>query len=763
MLKLTFTMKNLAATLLLLLINYSFSFGQTLPYTINNQSEFSDNDIYVAVVGITDGHVWVDARTGAVNHMRESDNVMHGPEINGNRGPGNNALYANCFTRLSDIPNRTINLPQIAGCRILISFESPLYLYFFGHSGARSGYAAPDLANETDPNQGIKFEVIELTYNNYGLWCNTTRVDFFQYPMGLEVWGDNFYKRVGEIKSRNEIFAMWKSQVPEPFKSCYDESKQIIHFPSKSNLFPSDYFNDYIDAIWNKYRHDELVFNSGDAGVWRGRVNGDVFTFHRESDNQVAYIFGKPTQQEALEGSGYFASGATFDLVVQAQMCAAINRHALDLNLPSGAMQDFGNTSKYYQTEKYNWYCKFFHYSSISHDSQTYTFCYDDVFDQSATVHTPRPQNIKITIGGFVNDNGPENPGNNDNNNNNNGGDAIRIEAENYTVMNGVDVEQCYDVGGGYNVGWIDAGDWMVWDVNIPSDGEYLVSFRVASESGGGKIQFEQAGGNPVYGIIDVPNTGGWQNWTTISHTATLQDGNQQIAIYVPQGGYNLNWIEISKQGSSNDIFIEAEDYVVMNGVETEECYDAGGGYNVGWIDAGDWMVWDVDIPHDGNYYVSYRVASESGGGKIQFERAGGNPIYGVIDVPSTGGWQNWTTIGHELFLYGGQQQVAIYVPQGGYNLNWINISSVGLKRQALSTGVESVSDNVQVYPNPAQDYVYVINNDNNSTISVYSMTGEKVLITNENKVNVSTLASGVYILSYYKDGKSESVKVVKK
>ena len=121
----------------------------------------------------------------------------------------------------------------------------------------------------------------------------------------------------------------------------------------------------------------------------------------------------------------------------------------------------------------------------------------------------------------------------------------IQIEAENFAQMSGVQTERCSE--GGQNVGWIEAGDWMVWNVKIPSSGSYNVQYRVASQNGGGSNQFERAGGGLTYGTIGVPSTGGWQNWTTISHNVNLTAGQQQVAIYAPAGGYNLNWIRITR------------------------------------------------------------------------------------------------------------------------------------------------------------------------------------------------------------------------
>ncbi|MBL3657622.1 beta-1,3-glucanase family protein [Fulvivirga sediminis] len=526
---------------ILFLLCSAQAWAQTLPYQVVNNSPYPDSEVYVGIVGITDGHVWVDPVTGQVNPMNSSYNTVQGPVYGGNKGPGNNGLYANCFRKLSDISNNTINIPKIAGCRIMIAFESQLYLYFFGHSGATSGYAAPNLENPTDPNQGIKYELIELTYNNNGLWCNTTRVDSYQFPMGLEVWGNNFYKKVGEQKAHAEILSEWQNNAPTEFQGLLDNSEGIIQFPTKNSSFPNNFFQGYIDAIWSKYSSQQLVFNSGQAGVWRGSVQGgNQFVFTRDSDGQVATIPGKPTTEEAMEGSGVMASGGQWDLVVQAQFVAAITRHAIDLNVPSGVLQDFGNASKYYQTWPYNWYAKFFHREDISFEGQTYAFAYDDVFDQSATVHTPSPSSIKITLGGFDGNDGGGNPG-----------FSKFIEAENYGSMQGVELENCSE--GGQNVGYIEATDWMAYNgINIPESGTYLIEYRVASESGGGKLSLDVNSGTTVLGMLSLPSTGGWQNWTTVSHTVYIEAGTYNFGIYAQSGGWNINWWQITKQSSAS-------------------------------------------------------------------------------------------------------------------------------------------------------------------------------------------------------------------
>ncbi|WP_281558463.1 cellulase family glycosylhydrolase [Thalassomonas sp. RHCl1] len=127
-----------------------------------------------------------------------------------------------------------------------------------------------------------------------------------------------------------------------------------------------------------------------------------------------------------------------------------------------------------------------------------------------------------------------------------------RIEAEDYIAMAGVQTESTTDTGGGLNIGYIDPGDWMTYRVNVSTSGTYKVSYRVSSYDGG-QLQFEKAGGAVAYGVMDVPATGGWQNWQTVSHTVTLTAGEQELAIASLAGAWNINWFELSPQAGGAD------------------------------------------------------------------------------------------------------------------------------------------------------------------------------------------------------------------
>ena len=123
------------------------------------------------------------------------------------------------------------------------------------------------------------------------------------------------------------------------------------------------------------------------------------------------------------------------------------------------------------------------------------------------------------------------------------------IETEDFTAMDGIQLEGTDDVGGGQNVGYIDNGDWMEYEVTIPTSGTYTFDGRIASVPGNGLLQIE-ANGN-VVGTIAIDATGGWQNWTTLSTDVSLSAGTQTIRLTAINGGWNINWLEISNESSA--------------------------------------------------------------------------------------------------------------------------------------------------------------------------------------------------------------------
>ena len=117
-----------------------------------------------------------------------------------------------------------------------------------------------------------------------------------------------------------------------------------------------------------------------------------------------------------------------------------------------------------------------------------------------------------------------------------------KVEAEDYSEMDGIQLEGCGE--GGQNIGYIETGDSISYSVDVKTAGEYTVSFRVASQDGGGVISLESEDGEVA--SAEVPKTGDWQSWETITVKAELEAGEQELTIGVPSGGFNVNWIEFA-------------------------------------------------------------------------------------------------------------------------------------------------------------------------------------------------------------------------
>jgi hypothetical protein len=116
-----------------------------------------------------------------------------------------------------------------------------------------------------------------------------------------------------------------------------------------------------------------------------------------------------------------------------------------------------------------------------------------------------------------------------------------------------VDIEATADTGGGFNLSKTRAGEWLKYTVNVASTGTYAFEARVASVGAGSKFRVE-VDGVDVTGPIDVPNTGGWQAWQTVTRSGISLTAGQHVVRLVlttagTSGGVgNYNWFRFVAQ-----------------------------------------------------------------------------------------------------------------------------------------------------------------------------------------------------------------------
>jgi hypothetical protein len=123
-----------------------------------------------------------------------------------------------------------------------------------------------------------------------------------------------------------------------------------------------------------------------------------------------------------------------------------------------------------------------------------------------------------------------------------------RIEAESYSDGFGVQLEGTSDFDGVANVGYIDGGDWLEYNINVSDAGDYFLYLRIsANENTSTDIYTDEL----IAGTISIPSTGGWQNWETIKFSVYLEPGESKLRLLTSTGGFNTNWLNISKRDNT--------------------------------------------------------------------------------------------------------------------------------------------------------------------------------------------------------------------
>ena len=348
---------------------------------LNNKTngKYSDSEIYWCILGNNENNqlCYMD-KDGNMIPASESLNTV---EVNGTK-------YANIYHTLAESDH--VYAPTIRSGRMYLSYGKPVYVKFNGSTG----YAGPDLNNPGDVNANTLFEFAEFTIEGKNYWGNTTRVDYFCFPMVTRLIGGSLYggydNVVGDIGTRDEIFTAFKNEVPNEYKSLVRDDRIIAPCKSTFNVGQDNgnYFDNYINEFWNKYANEDLRFSS-ESGSFVGRVVGNQMRFTREGDSTVYYV-DKPNTQEVLEGKGAFDRGNGVEKAIEAQLCAAFNRGV------ATEPENWYTPSKYYKNSVSNFYAGFFHEHSVL--GKAYGFCYDDVNDQSTLLQYDKADALVIDL-----------------------------------------------------------------------------------------------------------------------------------------------------------------------------------------------------------------------------------------------------------------------------------------------------------------------------------------------------------------------------
>ncbi|MFC1569198.1 carbohydrate-binding protein [bacterium] len=334
-----------------------------------------------------------------------------------------------------------------------------------------------------------------------------------------------------------------------------------------------------------------------------------------------------------------------------------------------------------------------------------------------------------------------------------------KIEAESFAQMSGVLTETTTDAGGGLNVGWVDDGDWMEYNVVLFESGLYSADLRLAKFTDDFNLVFLELDGQRLTRFV-APGTGGWQNWTTVSCPLTMQAGPHQLRVLAQGGGWNFNWMEFEFE-QAVDVHeipgkIEAEAFTEMNGVETEQIVSDI--INLAYFDNQDWIDYQVDVQEAGLYDITFQVALDSGQPDGQGELQKDGTVLCEFDISSTGGWDQWSAVTCMATLEAGEQILRVYVSQAPWNLDWIEFSKHTSSIE-IAAGNRTMSSVLhQNYPNPFNPLTkisYYLPVGCRIKLDVFDANGRRITqLVNEEQTagnhhiqfDGSGLASGVYL-----------------
>lgn len=141
------------------------------------------------------------------------------------------------------------------------------------------------------------------------------------------------------------------------------------------------------------------------------------------------------------------------------------------------------------------------------------------------------------------------------------------VPASNYCGYSGAELQS--SMVGDYRVASLYVGDWIGYDVNLPTSASYRVQFQISSIDGEGAFQLENAFTREIYDTIeDVPYTGDAELYDTISRVVRLPEGSSTLLLRSLQPGWNILSMSIEEIGNFSGFPVKTNGFVCAHGRE---------------------------------------------------------------------------------------------------------------------------------------------------------------------------------------------------
>ncbi|MDT5033955.1 MAG: hypothetical protein QOC94_4126 [Actinoplanes sp.] len=358
-----------------------------LPITVTNDTGRSD-PVYLYLLG-------TDLGTGRLGYVNSGGTFVNWPA-------GANPPSPAPDVALSGPGNggrTTIQLPKNISGRLYFSLGEKLKFFL-----TPDGLVQPAPWAGGDANRDILFDWSEFTYNDAGIWLNSSQVDMFAIPHTVSSSGSEGNHSTGTLvaNGRSHVIAgMQAAGLGGAVNTRSDGTVLRVLAPGKAadaGGVQGNYLDSYITTAWNAYASKTLTvvpFGDQPNVKYLGHTSGTTMKFTDAAGKEVA-SFNKPSSANVWGCDG--ALGAPNDQVVgpiSRTLCAALNRGTLG----TIDTQPSTNAADFYKTNPTNQYAKLVHESMA--DGKAYAFAFDDVGNFESLVHDGAPTSAGITLNSF--------------------------------------------------------------------------------------------------------------------------------------------------------------------------------------------------------------------------------------------------------------------------------------------------------------------------------------------------------------------------
>ena len=461
-----------------------------LPLTVSNDTGRGD-PVYLYVLG-------VNLDTGRLGYVDGGGTFTPWP-AGGNppspapdvsiAGPGNGG-------------STTVQVPRGLSGRVYFSLGRKLDFLL-----TPDGLVQPAPWSPGDSNRDVLFDWSEFTYDNSGLYLNSSQVDMFAVPHTVSVTNG-----AGATKSTGSLVADGRDNVINGIKaqpgwggSVYTRSDGTVLrvlAPGKAadvgGLSPT-YLDPYINSAWDAYAAKTLTvvpFADQPDTRFFGRTSGNSLNFTDSSGRQVA-SFAKPSSANVWGCDG--ALGAPNDQVVgpiARTLCAALNRGTLG----TVDTQPSTDAGQFYQSNPTNQYARLVHANMA--DGKAYAFAFDDVGNFESLVNDGDPRSADIRLNPFTGGGGTPPGGGGGGGGGGSGGRALVsdfngkcIDVPRADFSDGVRLE-VYGCNGGTNQQWTFTGG------TVRTQNAKCMDVAGGSTASGTVIQIADCSGNPAQQFV---------------------------------------------------------------------------------------------------------------------------------------------------------------------------------------------------------------------------------------------------------------------